>query len=214
MFQINEIFALLQSNPIQQFSLQNNVKQKNKAKKHSTGRKFKKIKKIQFYPSPGALPNLMQGYLFNKERNLLKKGKKASSVNSVKIDDVYYAGSIITNNEKVALIFYEKQKSSQKKYVKTRGKKATSSGNNLLYKKLNISDSIGDYTVAQILPDRLILENNGSKLEKLLNDEDKPEIQPPVKTARKKAKNTQRNRTTIRNRKKPIRPKRYNFKRR
>lgn len=214
LFQINEIFALLQSDPIQQFSSIDNVKRSNKAKKSLAG---KRLKNIQFYPvSPNVLPNLRQGYLFNEERSLLKKRKKTTPVNSVKIDNVFYAGSIIANNKKVALVFYEKQKKLKNKYGRPVRKRTKPSGNNFIYKKLNVSDSIGGYTVAQILPDRLILENDNSKLEKLLNEEDKPEIRRPPKTVRKRTKNINQNRTRI-NRKKQIRQplkKSYNFKRR
>lgn len=202
---------MLRSDPLQQFSSQN------KAKKHPAGRKFKRIKNVEFYPvSSRALPNLRQGYLFNKERSLLKKRKKTTPVDSLKIDDVFYAGSIITNNKKVALVFYEKKKTSQKKYARAISKRAKASGDNYLYKKLNISDSVGGYTISEILPDRLILENDNSKLEKLLNDEDKPEIRVPIETVKKRSKNSLQTRKNI-NRKKPTRralKKSYNFNRR
>lgn len=195
LLQINEIFALLRSDATHQFSSQNNVRQASTAKKRAEERKVKKFKNFQFYPVlHGALPNLRQGYLFNKERNLLKKGGETAPVNSVKIDDVFYAGSIIANNKKVALVFYEKQKQFTKKYVSPNRKGTKAAADNFIYEKLNIADSIGGYTVSQILPDSLILENDGSTLEKRLNDEDKPEIHPPIKTVRKTTKITPRNR--------------------
>jgi len=140
----------------------------------------KAIQKADFYPSlPDPLPDLTEGYLFNKKRQLETEQEgspKKSQEAVISMGDLVYRGSIITGASRKALVSY-KEIVEQDTPFTTGGKKQRTTG--LKYAVLGISDKLGGYRLTTLEPERLIFQQDGETVEKLLYDRNQNRVIMP-----------------------------------
>jgi hypothetical protein len=145
----------------------------------------------QLPPKPvvsGKLPDLKAGYLFNADRLLEEEGaqKKAENLAAgndlgIKADikTVIYAGSIIGENLKQAIIVVAGAKKTKTPRTRSRRKKKSSSRKgNVQNIRVKEGDLLSGYTVASISPEKIVFSKGNEKVEKLLYDPDKKRTSP------------------------------------
>lgn len=145
-------------------------------------RKAMERREIQFYPPvPGRLPDLNRGYVFNEARSLANEGEGegvAEPAADTTLDEATYVGSVISGERRIGVISYTEQTASQPRAV-TRGRPVIGApAGESKHVQLAPGETFGGYTVAEVLPDRIVFEKNGRKVEKLLTA-DKQRKQPP-----------------------------------
>jgi hypothetical protein len=132
-------------------------------------------KKMDFYPPvPARLPDLNRGYIFNEARFLAdekdtEKGPAESTVEAT-IDEVMYIGSVITGKRRIGIIAYTEKNEKQSPVV-SRGQGRpviTKQQAENKHAQLAPGETFGGFTVAEVLPDRIVFKKNGRKVEKLL----------------------------------------------
>lgn len=143
----------------------------------------------RFYPqTPAVLPDLNKGYVFNAERSLSEEEQGEGDGEVVEvgvdIDKVTYSGSIITSGKRIAIIAYPAPRITPRRVagrpVRIRRPIA---GGPLDHKQVSEGDIFSGYTVAAILPEKIIFEKGAEKVEKLLFDEAKERVKinlPPA----------------------------------
>lgn len=124
-------------------------------------------------PVPEQLPDLATGYIFRAERALPEKQAAVLPEDNVNIEDVSYSGSIITGKKKIALVSYQEPSVPSRPVGNVRRGQMQQAADRIV-RRLEVHDSIGGYTVADIFPDRLVLTKQGEVKEKYLHDPDKP----------------------------------------
>ncbi|MFO7760097.1 MAG: hypothetical protein R6V20_00585 [Desulfobia sp.] len=140
----------------------------------------KAVQKADFYPPlPDPLPDLTENYLFNKQRRLETEGEgsqKKSQGAVISMEGLIYRGSIITGASRKALVSY-KEIVEQETPFTTGGKKQETS--ELTYALLGISDKLGEYRLTAVEPERLIFQQDGETVEKLLYDRNQNRVIMP-----------------------------------
>jgi len=164
-------------------------------KEKSTSEPQKKPQTIHFYPAvPASLPNLYEGYLFNRERSLADPAKYPEEIPentedqvSLEFDQLRYNGSIIIGDIAKALVTYpEPTKISDYQRVASRQKSSKRKQrrikkNTMVKKTVEPGDSIGGYLVKNIHPHKIVFQRGGEHLEKMLYDPDKKRIILPAR---------------------------------
>lgn len=119
---------------------------------------------IEFYPAVPTLPDLHLGYLFNAERALAGRGKGGNTVAAANVHELVYAGSIIMGKTSKALLSFPvaSQGGDARPGAPARGGSA--------YFHVAPGDSVGGYTVSEILPQKIVFKKGGEVVEKLLHD--------------------------------------------
>jgi|GEM_PF-2950421 len=147
-------------------------------------------------PVPATLPNLKDGYLFNPERMLAgatppaKTDEQEKPIDTsllpglaAKINDVTYAGSLITKKIRRALIVYTeagKGKTPSPAQPASKSSKAKPAGaGGKKHAQLELGDLLDGYTVAEIQPDKIIFSKGEETVEKMLHDPGKKRQAPP-----------------------------------
>ena len=129
---------------------------------------------IDFYPAVPTLPDLNVGYLFNAERAGAGTTRGGSSLASVNVRDLTYAGSIIFGKIRKALLSFP---------VAGQGGEAgpgiSSRPAGTGYYHVAPGDAIGGFTVSEILPEKIVFQRGGETVEKLLYDAKKQRRTPP-----------------------------------
>jgi hypothetical protein len=123
-----------------------------------------------FYPPvPVKLPDLNQGYIFNAARSLTHEPleeKKEPAEPLIAVADISYIGSAISSDRRTGVIAYVEPSAS---FRQTPGR--TRSGSQQSASKhvhLAPGDSFGGYLVVQVLPDSIVFEKDGLRIEKPL----------------------------------------------
>ncbi len=137
------------------------------------------VKPIQFYPPPPpVLPDLNSNYLFNEERsiagNLTEEGPSGEQEIAVNIRDVFYVGSVITDEYHKGIVAYPVSKTPPTAAPRGRRLPAAApveSGMEQVF--LTIGDNLGGYKVTEVEPDRIVFKKGTEVIEKMLNDPDK-----------------------------------------
>ncbi|MDA8165893.1 MAG: hypothetical protein M0017_12785 [Desulfobacteraceae bacterium] len=129
-----------------------------------------------FYPPvPGRLPDLNQGYVFNEARSLVdEKNGEAAAVADTTLDDATYVGSVISGKRRIGVVAYtEKSIGQQPQRFVIRGRPdmagAQAGASQSKHIELAPGETFGGYTVAEVLPDRIVFKKNGRSMEKLLD---------------------------------------------
>lgn len=138
------------------------------------------VASIRFNPSvPDELPDLSSGYIFREERSLNQNSGAGKTFDRIDIDDLFYSGSIISAEEKIALVVYQEQPATAGNPLAAgRLRRLNRKGATYENQKLRLHDIIGGYTVADILPEKLVLTREDQSVEKYLYDPAKPSTQP------------------------------------
>lgn len=158
--------------------------------------------KLSFYPAvPTPLPDLKEGYLFNEERLLEEEEEEYPAEGDdlgirVNMDDVVYAGSLITGTIRKGLVsFLDKSKAAISKKRKSFRKLAGSSKKQQ-YARLVIGDVFSGYRVSAVEPKRIVFKKGDEEIVRLLNDPAKIRIKPkPLPVKKKKITKTTTPRT-------------------
>ena len=140
--------------------------------------------RVRFYPPvPSRLPDLNQGYVFNEARSLADDDQapddNTAQEASVSISDVIYVGSVISGEQRLGIISYPvKEPPAQRPRSFSRPGRR---GGSVEYEhdRLAPGETFSGFTVADVLPDRIIFEKGGRKIEKLLSEADKERTPPP-----------------------------------
>lgn len=148
----------------------------------------------------GPLPDLKDGYLFNPERMLAgaeppPKDEEKSEENELenlsglatKMSDVTYAGSLIADNFRRAIIVYTEAAKgkapaaspAQPASRSSKAKPPAPAAGGEKHAQLEVGDIIDGYVVASIQPDKLIFTKGDETVEKLLHDPEKKRQAPP-----------------------------------
>lgn len=119
---------------------------------------------IELYPAIPSLPDLHLGYLFNAERNLAGRGKGGTTIAAANVHELVYAGSIIMGKSSKALLSFPvaPQTTDTRPGAPARGGAA--------YFHVAPGDSVGGYTVSEILPKKIVFTKGGEVVEKTLFD--------------------------------------------
>ena len=130
-------------------------------------------------PTPPAMaPDLNQGYLFNAERSLTGGGGKSSQAQNaanVAIEKIQYSGSIITGSNPKALLSYSLGAAP--------ADAGAGGGQKQGFLRVAIGDTVNGYTVAEILPEKIVFSRDGQKITKLLFEKTKDRSQGPTPLA-------------------------------
>jgi hypothetical protein len=140
-------------------------------------------RKLNFYPPvPARLPDLNKGYIFNEPRYLAdeKSEEGVEAAADATLDEVSYIGSVISGERRIGIIAYAEKNPAQQLRVGGRGR-PLNVANQVENKHVRVvpGETFGGYTVAEVLPDRLLFEKDGMKIEKLLAA-DKERKPPPA----------------------------------
>ena len=153
--------------------------------------------KVRFYPDPPVLlPNVRDGYLFNEERTLVEEAeegadeKESAALVSVNMEELFYTGSIIVGEMRKGLISYtiidaSKPAVSSRRTALQRVRKRASSQ---ATKKIALIDEGSDfhgYTVASVLPEKIVFIRGEEEIEKFLHDPAKKRMAPPPSRTKK-----------------------------
>lgn len=135
------------------------------------------IKPVRFYPPPPpVLPDLGSGYLFNEERALAGKVIEESPGGgqelAVNINDVFYVGSVITDEYRKGIVSYPEIKTPATT-GRRQPRQATAAAAKMQQAFLVLGDTLGGYKVTEVEPDRIVFTRGAETVEKLLNDPDK-----------------------------------------
>lgn len=119
---------------------------------------------IEFYPAIPSLPDLHLGYLFNAERTLAGRGKSGNTIAAANVHELVYAGSIIMGKASKALLSFPvaPQTTDARPGAPARGGAA--------YFHVAPGDSVGGYTVSEILPKKIVFKKGTEVVEKNLFD--------------------------------------------
>lgn len=152
---------------------------------------------LDFYPPlPTKLPDLNAGYIFNPFRQLgdadTGDGPAEPTVEAI-MDAVTYVGSVISGKQRIGIIAYTVPDDNQRPGAVIRGwrqpVKAPPHAENK-HAQLAPGEIFGGYTVAEVLPDRIVFKKNGLTVEKLL-DVDKKRDAPRASLPRQRARRVQ-----------------------
>ena len=168
--------------------------------------------KIRFNPIvPSPLPDLYDGYLFNKERYLAEQdeeGKKETAEKDVEVDldVVMYTGSIISGTVIKGIITYPEPQQAKTKSRTSRSwkrkKTKLSRSKKRVTRIVEPGDVVGGYQISAIEAERIVFAKNKEQVEKKLYDPEKkrivvPKPSPkPRKTVKRKATVSKRKRIT------------------
>jgi hypothetical protein len=136
---------------------------------------------IRFNPSvPDEVPDLSSGYIFREDRSLNRNQQAAGNTfDRIDIDDLFFSGSIISDEGKIALVIYQEQPTATTRPPRAAGRQRLNrKGGAYENQKLRLHDIIGGYTVADIFPEKLVLTREDQSVEKYLYDPAKPSTQP------------------------------------
>ncbi|MCJ7602790.1 MAG: hypothetical protein MUO63_14995, partial [Desulfobulbaceae bacterium] len=144
------------------------------------------VKEIRFYPSvPDKLPDLNEGYLFNQERQLKLpetiEGAAADDTLAIDMDEVRYAGSVISGSTRKGLIRYPVVRTPMKRGARAIiAKRATAE--KWSSKVVEEGETVSGYRVVSISPQAIVFEQGDRQLEKKLYTPDKERIAftPPM----------------------------------
>lgn len=119
---------------------------------------------VEFYPAIPTLPDLHLGYLFNAERNLAGRGRSGNTIAAANVHELVYAGSIILGKTSKALLTFPvaPQTTDARPGAPARGGAA--------YFHVAPGDSVGGYTVSEILPKKIVFKKGSEVVEKTLFD--------------------------------------------
>jgi hypothetical protein len=119
---------------------------------------------LEFYPAVPTLPDLHLGYLFNAERNLAGRGRSGNTIAAANVHELVYAGSIILGKNSKALLTLPvaAQSSDARPGAPARSGSA--------YFHVAAGDSVGGYTVSEILPKKIVFKKGTEVVEKNLFD--------------------------------------------
>lgn len=144
----------------------------------------KAVQKTDFYPSPPPkLPDVADNYIFNAERHLVteeeKKKKSAEKEDEeeeqgpeIDMENLIYSGSIIIGEKPKALVSY-KEKIEEKKRRPFPGRRSQKKSNSKQqFALLGVSDTLGQYKVITVQPEKIIFEKDGETVEKMLYEQD------------------------------------------
>jgi hypothetical protein len=128
-------------------------------------------RRLVFYPRvPAELPDLNLGYLFNEARLLVvePKNDKKDAEPMIAIADVSYIGSVISSDRRVGIIGYQEQGASiglQQSSGRTRpGGQAAAAVDK--HAHLAPGENFSGYLVVDVLPEKIVFEKDGIKIEK------------------------------------------------
>jgi hypothetical protein len=127
--------------------------------------------RIVFYPPvPAELPDLNLGYLFNEARLLVVEPKtdKKDAEPMIAIADVSYIGSVISSDRRVGIIGYREQGAAiglQQASGRIRpGGQAAAAVDK--HAHLAPGENFSGYLVVEVLPEKIVFEKDGIKIEK------------------------------------------------
>lgn len=143
------------------------------------------VQKTDFYPSPPPkLPDVAENYIFNAERHLVTEEEKEKKKSAEKEDEeeeqgpeidmenLIYSGSIIIGEKPKALVSY-KEKIKEKKRRPFPGRKSQKKSNKKQqFALLGVSDTLGQYKVTTVQPEKIIFQKDGETVEKMLYEQD------------------------------------------
>lgn len=145
-------------------------------------------KDIRFYPAvPARLPDLTEGYLFNRERQLNPPENvddtAAAGPLAIDMDEVRYAGSLINGSTRKGLIRYPEPVTPVNRGYRTRvtiAKRAVA--RKWSSRIVEEGETVSGYLVVSISPQAIVFEQGGSQIEKELYAPDKVRtaFTPPV----------------------------------
>lgn len=155
------------------------------------------VKNLLFPEVPTSIPDLTQGYLFTEERTLeegdMQKAEEEGQTGGEKAVDlaqVFYEGSIIMGENKVAIIITSalevaagpKQPFS---FPKKGGAGPHPGATVTRHLQLKTGETLGEYVVADILPDKVVFKKGEETIEKLLYDPAKQRVAAAVPVEQK-----------------------------
>ena len=140
-------------------------------------------------PLPKMMPDLNDGYIFNKERHFEEDDTSGvwslGPAGSIDLNEIVYSGSLIVGDVRKALITYQEMASTPKPVAnrRTAGRQPRKSRAKKTYqhKQLDPGEDFMGYKVAKIESDRIVFERGSEKIEKFLFDGSKDRV--VVKTA-------------------------------
>lgn len=131
----------------------------------------------QFYPAIPTLPDLHQGYLFNTERSLAESGRTAVTATAVNVHEVLYTGSVIIGEVRKALLAFPLGQPA----AGARRPGMMGQGSSQGHIQVTTGDTVGGYTVSEILPTKIVFKKSTELVEKHLNDSKKERSAPPAR---------------------------------
>jgi len=146
------------------------------------------VKDLLFPEVPASIPDLTQGYLFTEERTLeegdLQKAEEEGQVGgerSVDLAQVFYEGSIIKGENKVAIIITSALEVAAGprqplSFPKKGGAGPHPGATVTRHLQLKTGETLGEYVVADILPDKVVFKKGEETIEKLLYDPAKQRV--------------------------------------
>ena len=139
-----------------------------------------------FYPSvPGTMPDLNDGYLFNKDRYLDQSDLDNASLSglgsdTIDMEQLVYSGSIIIGDLRKALVAYQEQAPLPQRRairnVRGRSQKKPAKGT-YKHKQLSAGEVFMGYRVTVIENDRIVFEKGDERIEKFLFDAGKERVE-------------------------------------
>jgi hypothetical protein len=157
-----------------------------------------------FYPAvPGTLPDLNDGYLFNKDRfldesDLADASPSGFGADTIDMEALVYSGSIIIGDLRKALVAYQEKapvvQRGARRNVRTRNQRKPAKGA-YIHKQLELGELFMGYRVARIEDDSIVFEKGSEKIEKFLFDASKERVEiksstpasPPASTVQPRA---------------------------
>lgn len=174
---------------------------------------------ISLYPAvPARLPDMTDGYLFTETRSIEGEAPAGRNVSShlVDIDDVLYEGSLIVGDTRKAIISYPEKKGGVTRAGRY-GAKSRNVGKDLEHVQLIVGEAISGYKVVEILPEKIVFEKSGERIEKKLYDSDKqrqitssPQKSSPQSVVREPPKTVRQSPTVTPDRSAPDKKERIN----
>ncbi len=146
------------------------------------------LAETDFYPAvPGTLPDLNDGYLFNKDRFLDESDLEDEAPNSFGADTIdmealVYSGSIIIGDLRKALVAYQEkapvvQRGARRNVRSRNQRKPKPAKGAYIHKQLEVGELFMGYRVARIEDDSILFEKGSEKIEKFLFDASKKRVE-------------------------------------
>jgi hypothetical protein len=135
-----------------------------------------------FYPPvPAELPDLNSGYIFNEARLLAVEPKEEIKDAGLMIAmaDVFYIGSVISNDKRVGVIGYQ-EPASDLQQDSGRPKPGRQAALVDKHAQLAPGEIFSGYLVVDILPEKIIFEKDGIQVEKSIMKANKVRRSPPL----------------------------------
>ncbi len=146
------------------------------------------VKDLLFPQVPAPIPDLTQGYLFTEERTLeegdtqkTEEEGQPGGEKPVDLAQVFYEGSIIKGANKVAIIITSALEVAAGPKLPSSPPKKGGAGPHpgatvTRHLQLKTGEALGEYVVADILPDKVVFKKGEETIEKLLYDPAKQRV--------------------------------------